>query len=88
MFSFAQGNRSFAQNNSQSCFKVLKDHGEMTGLLIKISSSDLSINPYSDAMHLYVKQLRKKFIMSFNVNNIPLAPCYQQRTSILAEVKK
>ena len=57
--------------------EVLKDHGEMTGLLIEISSSDLSVDSRSNAMHLCVKKLHKNFIMSFHANNITLATCHQ-----------
>ena len=60
----------------------------MTGLLIEISSPDLSVDPRFRAMNLYVKQLNKNFIMSFNVNNLPLAPRSRQRTRAPAEVKK
>lgn len=60
----------------------------MTGLLIEISSPDLSVDPRSHAMNLYVKQLNKNFIMSVNVNNLPLAPRSRQRTRAPAEVKK
>ena len=60
----------------------------MTGLLIEISSPDLNIDPCSRAMHFYVKQLKKNFIMSFNVNNLPLALRYRQSTRAPAEVKK
>lgn len=35
-----------------------------------------------------LKQLNKHFIMSFNVNNLPLAPRSRQRTRAPAEVKK
>ena len=37
---FFSGIFSFAQSNFQSCSKVLKDHSEMTGLLIEISLPD------------------------------------------------
>ena len=46
----------------------------MTGLLIKISLPYLYVDPRSRAMCLFLKQITKNIIMSFNVNNLPLAP--------------
>ena len=63
-----------SRSSFQSCFKVLKDHYEMTVLLIKISFHDLWVDSNSRPMCFFVKQIAYNIFMSFNVDNWPLAP--------------